>query len=54
MSLHELGDRGKRANFENCVADVNIPLGEVFTSPKLCGTQGTLFVGTVYIGDFSV
>ena len=52
VSLHELGDREKETNFENCVADVNIPLGEVFTSPKLCGTQGTLFVGTVYIGDF--
>lgn len=52
VSLHELGDREKETNFENCVADVNIPLGEVFTSPKLSGTEGTLFVGTVYIGDF--
>lgn len=52
VSLHELHDRQKETNFENCVADVNIPLGEVFTSPKLAGTEGTLFVGTVYIGDF--
>lgn len=52
VSLHELGDREKETNFENCVADVNIPLGEVFTSPKLSKTEGTLFVGTVYIGDF--
>jgi leucyl aminopeptidase (aminopeptidase T) len=31
---------------------VNIPLGEVFTSPVLAGTEGTLFVSTVYIADF--
>lgn len=52
ICLHALGDKMKETNFENCVADVNIPLGEVFTSPKLAGTKGTLFVGTVYIGDF--
>lgn len=52
VSLHELRDKEKETNFENCVADVNIPLGEVFTSPKLAGTEGTLFVGSVYIGDF--
>lgn len=27
---------------ENCVADVNIPVGEVFTSPVLEGTNGVL------------
>ncbi len=52
VALHPLGDREKETNFENCVADVNIPLGEVFTSPVLAGTEGTLFVSTVYIMDF--
>lgn len=52
VSLHELKNREKETNFENCVADVNIPLGEVFTSPKLTATAGTLFVGSVYIGDY--
>lgn len=52
VSLHGLHDKSKETNFENCVADVNIPLGEVFTSPKLEKTTGTLFVGTVYIGDY--
>lgn len=52
VALHPLGDREKETNFENCVADVNIPLGEVFTSPVLTGTEGTLFVNTVYIMDF--
>lgn len=51
VMLHSLKDASKETKFENCVADVNIPVGEVFTSPKLAGTHGTLFVGSVYIGD---
>lgn len=38
VNLHELKDPQKQTNFENCLADVNIPLGEVFTSPVLTGT----------------
>ena len=52
VQLHHLKNPDKETNFENCVADVNIPLGEVFTSPVLLGTEGTLQVGSVYIGDF--
>lgn len=52
ISLHHLADPEKQTNFENCVADVNIPVGEVFTSPVLAGTQGLLHVSNVYIGDF--
>ena len=37
--------------FENCLADVNIPLGEVFTSPVLKGTDGVLNVSSVYLND---
>lgn len=51
VALHKLECPEKQTNFENCVADVNIPLGEVFTSPVLAGTDGVLHVGTVYIGD---
>lgn len=51
VSLHELECPETQTNFENCVADVNIPLGEVFTSPVLKGTEGILHVGNVYIGD---
>ncbi len=50
--LHTLTDPAKQTNFENCVSDVNIPLGEVFTSPVLTGTKGLLHVKQVYIGDF--
>ena len=52
VALRRLKNPAKETNFENCVADVNIPVGEVFTSPVLSGTEGTLFVGSVYIGDF--
>ncbi len=52
VRLHHLENREKETNFENCVADVNIPVGEVFTSPVLKGTSGLLHVNRVYIGDF--
>lgn len=49
VMLHELKDKAHETNFENCVADVNIPVGEVFTSPVLKGTNGTLHVSGVYL-----
>lgn len=49
VMLHKLENPDKETIFENCVADVNIPVGEVFTSPVLEGTNGTLFVSKVYL-----
>jgi leucyl aminopeptidase (aminopeptidase T) len=49
ISLHALADKTKQTNFENCLADVNIPVGEVFTSPVLAGSDGTLHVTQVYL-----
>lgn len=49
IELHKLSDPSKETNFENCVADVNIPVGEVFTSPVLKGTNGLLHVSEVYL-----
>ncbi len=51
VAMHVLENPEKETNFENCVADVNIPLGEVFTSPKLTGTHGVLNVSQVYLND---
>ena len=51
VQLHELKNPEKETNFENCLADVNIPLGEVFTSPVLKGTNGKLHVSEVYLGE---
>lgn len=49
VALHELKNPEKETLFENCVADVNIPVGEVFTSPRLKGTNGILHVGEIYL-----
>lgn len=51
VQLHALKDREKETIFENCVADVNIPVGEVFTSPILEGTNGLLHVSKVYLNE---
>ncbi len=49
INLHKLTNPAKETIFENCVADVNIPVGEVFTSPVLKGTNGLLHVKKVYL-----
>ena len=49
VNLWKLADPAKETIFENCVADVNIPVGEVFTSPVLEGTNGVLHVTRVYL-----
>ena len=51
VMLHTLQNPDRETNFENCVADVNIPVGEVFTSPVLTGTEGTLHVSHVYLDE---
>ncbi len=51
IQLHGLRDPEKETIFENCVADVNIPVGEVFTSPVLSGTEGVLHVSRVYLHE---
>lgn len=49
VALCDLKDAQEETKFENCLADVNIPVGEVFTSPKLKGTNGLLHVTEVYL-----
>ena len=51
VQLYKLKDPKKETLFENCVADVNIPVGEVFTSPVLEGTNGVLHVSQVYLNE---
>ena len=53
VSIYPLENPEKETAFENCVADVNIPVGEVFTSPVLKGTTGKLHVSQVYLGDYN-
>lgn len=51
IQLYKLKNPEKETIFENCVADVNIPVGEVFTSPVLEGTNGVLNVSKVYLNE---
>lgn len=53
VELYKLQDPDKQTIFENCVADVNIPVGEVFTSPVLKGTNGKLHVSQVYLNELN-
>ena len=54
IALRELKDPEKETRFENCVSDVNIPAGEVFTSPVLEGTEGLLHVQEVFVDGLQV
>ncbi len=49
IALAPLNNPAKETKFENCLADVNIPLGEVFTSPQLKGTNGLLHATSIYL-----
>ncbi|MDY0151912.1 MAG: aminopeptidase [Candidatus Cloacimonas sp.] len=51
VKMHPLSDPEHQTLFENCVADVNIPVGEVFTSPMLAGTNGVLHVADIYLDN---
>jgi len=54
IKVKKLENPEKESAFENCVADVNIPVGEVFTSPVLKGTNGLLHVTEVYLNGLKV
>lgn len=53
VKLHSLTNSTQETIFENCVADVNIPVGEVFTSPVLTGTNGILHVNRVFLNELA-
>ncbi|MBP3718019.1 MAG: aminopeptidase, partial [Eubacterium sp.] len=52
VKMRKLASPDRETQFENCTADVNIPLGEVFTSPVLEGTHGTLNVSSSYLNGY--
>ncbi|MBN1151185.1 aminopeptidase [candidate division WOR-3 bacterium] len=51
VALKSIENPEKQTKFVNCLADLNIPLGEVFTSPVLNGTQGILHVKEVFLNS---
>lgn len=52
VAFQKLQDPEKQTLFENCCADVNVPVGEVFTTPKLKGTNGILHVSEIYLNGW--
>ena len=42
-------DRKRQTNFMNCGGDLNIPYGEVFTTPRLEGSSGLLHIPDIYL-----
>lgn len=49
VSMHTINNPDKETNFLNIGADKNIPVGEVFTSPKLTGTNGLLHFEEIFL-----
>ena len=49
VKMWKLENPAKQTNFVNCGADVNIPVGEVFTSPQLTGTNGILHLKETFL-----
>jgi len=51
VMFRPLAEPGKQTNFLNCGGDLNVPHGELFTTPVLRGTNGTLHVKEIYLKD---
>jgi len=49
VKMQKLEDPTIQTNFVNCGAEVNIPVGEVFTSPQLDGTNGVLHLKETFL-----
>lgn len=49
VRLAPLKNPEKDTNFLNCGGDLNVPHGELFTTPRLQGTDGVLHVHEIYL-----
>lgn len=49
VKMHTLKNPDQETNFNNYVADENIPVGEVYTSPQLSGTNGLLHIEEAFL-----
>lgn len=52
IRLQPLKDLISQTNFMNCGGDINIPHGEVFTTPQLEGTNGLLHFKSVFLKGY--
>ena len=51
VKLQLLNDPSKETLFLNCGGDLNIPHGELFTTPELAGTSGMLHIRKINLRD---
>jgi aminopeptidase len=49
VMMQRIPDPRSQTNFVNCGADINIPVGEVYTSPRLRGTSGIIHFNEVFL-----
>lgn len=49
VKMHDITHPETQTNFVNCGSDINIPVGEVFTTPVLAGTNGILHIEETYL-----
>lgn len=49
VKMHSIPHPDRQTNFVNCGADINIPVGEVFTTPLLKATSGVLHIEETYL-----
>lgn len=49
VRMRPLADPARETKFLNCGGDLNIPHGELFTTPRLEGTNGVLHVKEIYL-----
>lgn len=49
VKMHELKNPESETLFANCGANINIPVGEVYTSPVLKGTDGILHIEETFL-----
>lgn len=52
VALWPIENPYRHTNFYNCLADFNVPMGEVYTTPQLAGTTGLLHVEDAYLDGF--
>ncbi len=51
VSLAPINNKEKETLFLNCGGDLNIPHGEMFTTPRLTGTSGVLHVREIFLRE---
>jgi leucyl aminopeptidase (aminopeptidase T) len=49
VQLMPIADPSTQTKFDNCTADVNVPVGEVYTTPVLSGTEGLLHIKDIFL-----